>query len=515
MMKQDRSTIHEVFSNNVNDEQLNRLIEFYKTKGQLFSKHKRDFKYFFEDTSHMMKAVNELMPKYKEVPAGNAGYQLTVVNLLDDEYIMVKRGWVVAFFHKISGACHVYHNSEWKSTNVLLWSSSHVGYGANSNPSNSFYTFYYKPVDEDLELIYSFPEFKYIDLTKLEYVNLYTLFNNRFQKEHLWQIEMLIKSGHIRLATEIAASYTNIDFKVFRQYQDFFKLRGRGLWHYHKIENLRKDGFENPEFIYLDTYESYYNQFWLRFLKEHPEVNRRKFINYIKGRKTTKTIFGEIFLDVYKLYLGYIMKLDLDLSRDKYMFPDDLISEFKEILLVMNHNWRNTDYMRCLLQWQSQLPIEEMNIQYAEEAINLRNRLIKEKRDREIEKEKIRKAKEEMKRTLEIIWQTNKMFNFEISDEFILTAPKSPDDLYVEGKTLNHCVYGYLDRIARKETAVLFIRKKKYPDKPFYTVEVNNGKVIQCRSTNNLDPGNVASFFSEWINQNITTIKNKTAMAIN
>jgi hypothetical protein len=509
IMKKEVITFEESFFG-LNKDQLENLRDFYKTNPKLLYKHRKDYKENFESTKDMMQAINLLMPTMERTQL----YLIKYVTILEKKYLMMKNSWVAAFFEVESGACHVYHAATWKSTSVGIWVNSYTQYNANSNPSNSFYRTDYKPSEEDIKLVKELPEFKYIDFEKLKYVNFYPLLNNRFQKEHLWQIEMLIKSGYTRLATELASSYENIDFKLFKQYQDFFKLRGKGLWHYRRIIELKKQGFEDPEFMFLDISESYYYQFWIRFLVDHPEINRRKLIKYIKGRKTTATLFGEVFLDVYKMYLGYIYKIGLDLSKDKFTFPEDLIEEFKDILLVMEYSYSNGEYKSCLLNWQSQLEIEQMDLRYADEALEFKNRKIIQAKEKQEQQERMRKAKEEMKRTLELIWQTNRLFNVEINEDYILIAPKSSDDLYVEGKTLNHCVYDYLDRIAKKETAVLFIRKKKYPDKPFYTVEVRNEKVVQCRSTNNLDPANVAQFFSNWINDNISDIRNRTEMAV-
>ena len=55
-------------------------------------------------------------------------------------------------------------------------------------------------------------------------------------------------------------------------------------------------------------------------------------------------------------------------------------------------------------------------------------------------------------------------------------------DLVTEGNTLNHCVAKmYTDRYARGETDILFIRKLAEPDKPYFTMEVKNGRIIQVQ----------------------------------
>jgi len=497
--------------------QLDRLENFYRENRNLYYAHKKDWHYLFntdkfgkEYDDELMSEVNRLM---QELPSmdRNIRFELKTVILNSREYYIVRAWRVLAIFDKIDGGCHVYNSAPWKSTGVTFWSNSRVGYGQTSNPDGVFYTQEYKPSEIDLKFLYEIPEFKYLDFTKLEYLNLYTLFNNRFEREHLWQIEMLIKSGYTKLATELMSSYDNIDLKLFKQHQDFFRLRGKGLYHYNRIVKLHAKGFENPEFMFVDYG---YEEFWIPFLSEHPQISKTKFIQYIKGRKSTQTVFGTTFLSVYRYYIGYINKLGLDLSRDKYVFPEDLVEEFKEILLIMEFKWSTTEYKVMLMNWQKLLPDDERDPRYREEARELHLEGINEQKRKEKAEEERKKREEEKKRFLELVWQSNKHLQLEIGDDYILIAPKSADDLYVEGKTLNHCVFQYVDRIARKETAVLFVRKKKYIDKPFYTVEIRNGKVTQCRSTNNQDPAKVAEYFTEYINSHTDQISDKTMMAI-
>ena len=56
----------------------------------------------------------------------------------------------------------------------------------------------------------------------------------------------------------------------------------------------------------------------------------------------------------------------------------------------------------------------------------------------------------------------------------------------------------YVNKVAKGETIILFIRKESEPDKPYYTMEWK-GKVIQCRGKNNCDMTNeVRKFVNEF-----------------
>ena len=56
--------------------------------------------------------------------------------------------------------------------------------------------------------------------------------------------------------------------------------------------------------------------------------------------------------------------------------------------------------------------------------------------------------------------------------------------------------------MASGETAIFFIRRESGPDKPFYTLELQNKKIIQCRTDHNksyeLDQ-DVKTFVDMWM----------------
>lgn len=90
---------------------------------------------------------------------------------------------------------------------------------------------------------------------------------------------------------------------------------------------------------------------------------------------------------------------------------------------------------------------------------------------------------------------------FEAGDIRVV-LPASPDDLIAEGHELRHCVGGYADRVARRECVILFIRRAEEPDKPFYTMEIRNGKVVQVRGRGNHAPTpEVEKFLAQWERQ--------------
>lgn len=75
-------------------------------------------------------------------------------------------------------------------------------------------------------------------------------------------------------------------------------------------------------------------------------------------------------------------------------------------------------------------------------------------------------------------------FNYK-GDGLCVVVPEHCADIANEGIALHHCVGTYIDKVCDKQTAILFVRNLKEMGKPFYTMEVCNGKLIQCRGANN------------------------------
>lgn len=62
---------------------------------------------------------------------------------------------------------------------------------------------------------------------------------------------------------------------------------------------------------------------------------------------------------------------------------------------------------------------------------------------------------------------------------FILRPATNHFELFREGKTLGHCVGSFSKKYAAGETDIVLIRRADDPDTPFYTLEVQDGKIIQ------------------------------------
>lgn len=78
---------------------------------------------------------------------------------------------------------------------------------------------------------------------------------------------------------------------------------------------------------------------------------------------------------------------------------------------------------------------------------------------------------------------------YEYADkDYIIVQPNNIADILIESRTLQHCGDNvrYFDRIARRESYIMFLRKTSEPDKPYYTLEIEpNGSIRQSRTVLN------------------------------
>ena len=87
-------------------------------------------------------------------------------------------------------------------------------------------------------------------------------------------------------------------------------------------------------------------------------------------------------------------------------------------------------------------------------------------------------------------------------DGLLIRPARSSTELTKEGAALHHCVAGYADRMAKGETAIFLIRQTSAPDEPFYTLELKNKQVVQCRTKFNQSyeqNAQVHAFVKEWM----------------
>lgn len=69
--------------------------------------------------------------------------------------------------------------------------------------------------------------------------------------------------------------------------------------------------------------------------------------------------------------------------------------------------------------------------------------------------------------------------------DLMIRAVKNMDELIYEGTALHHCVGSYISKVANGDCMIFFVRRSDEPEQPYYTLELRNKHIIQCRTLNN------------------------------
>lgn len=182
--------------------------------------------------------------------------------------------------------------------------------------------------------------------------------------------------------------------------------------------------------------------------KERPDIREERLQNCAKD-----------WLD----YLNWCKELKYDLNNMFFYFPKN----FKKV------------HDRTAAEYQA-----------------LQDKKAAEKKRRE--DERIKREAEVMKKLLEEMLKENAGIDnaFLIKGKgLILRVPRDTQEIKNEGAALHHCVGTYVDRVAKGQTHIFFVRRVEEPDTPYFTMEYNNGRVIQCRGNHNCGmPASVKAF---------------------
>lgn len=167
-----------------------------------------------------------------------------------------------------------------------------------------------------------------------------------------------------------------------------------------------------------------------------------------KGEERDTTYTPEGIIRAYRDYLRECEQLHFDLHDKEILFPKDLTAAHARTMAQVEFEKNKAD------------------------------------------QEKFRKAVEKLEK---FAWSEG---------EFFIRPAREQMELTAEGKALHHCVGGYIRDMAEEKTAIFFLRKVSEPDKPFYTLELQKKRVIQCRTEHNASydrKPDVKNFVDMWM----------------
>ncbi|MGP1470931.1 MAG: PcfJ domain-containing protein [Schwartzia sp. (in: firmicutes)] len=94
-----------------------------------------------------------------------------------------------------------------------------------------------------------------------------------------------------------------------------------------------------------------------------------------------------------------------------------------------------------------------------------------------------------------------------------IVVPEVLADLIAEGKAQHTCVGGYMERVAKGETDVVFVRREGDLDVPYITMEIHDRVIFQARGKNNRVPDEAGKAFIEAFKAAKLTKKEERARA--
>lgn len=180
---------------------------------------------------------------------------------------------------------------------------------------------------------------------------------------------------------------------------------------------------------------------------------------------------------------------------------------------------KNVSYRNVLLQWKDYISFcEELGYDLKNTFVLFPKNLW-EAHD-EASAEVLRKREEERKEQIQREEQMAKALLQEYQevypwsdDEYAVIVPKDLFSIKEEGHALRHCVGTYTSRVANGKSIILFIRDVRKMDKAYFTMEVQNGEIIQCRGYQNQNmTEKVAAFVNKYQNQVLKRLLLKQAV---
>ena len=323
---------------------------------------------------------------------------------------------------------------------------------------------------------------------------------------------------------EEAIKDTPYQYSMYKKYLNYsedslkyFELFSK----YPRIEDLTKLGFQDLIETKLANAPNYSVINWrgktvfkmLKInkaeLKELREFNGRKSAYFLKLYQLNRKEKNKLSLDELKNLemqtecnpnkLKEILKYTTMYKAFKYIKKQEelYIKKFYRAFLGVIHDW--VDYLRDCNKLE--LDIKKESVLFPRDLYKAHQNTIKQvkyKADKLLD--------EKMKKREEAI---NKKYYFE-DEDFIIRAVSSTKEIIEEGKTLNHCVGGYAKNHAEGRTNILLIRKKRNIDRPYYTMEIINDRIIQVRGLRNCDPGKkLNKFLDKFKTLKVEKVKSK------
>lgn len=205
--------------------------------------------------------------------------------------------------------------------------------------------------------------------------------------------------------------------------------------------------------ITLQEADTFRNQSWIQITQGIHLPDIRKLCQYSEKQRKLRKIGikqwnMEYVIHDYMDYADECRSLGYDLTDKSICWPKDLHKAHQATTRLINLKREEEEKERDEIR---RLDVKKRNATYAE------------------------KIKKQCKTLAYLRFET---------DAYCIRPAETPNELIDEGGHNHNCVATYIEDYAMGKTAILFIREKKDPDTPFYTMEVypDSGHMVQCRT---------------------------------
>lgn len=308
----------------------------------------------------------------------------------------------------------------------------------------------------------------------LEYARQVPFLDPRDYMEHLIErpwMEQIVKAGLLRLTQEILQKGSSLSIPY-----EPAKDLGKALFiDKFRLQRLRENGGGS---LYLS---------WLRFEKGLNTVISDEVISWMeaKGIPAEDILFVSGYMSAVQIK-NYLERQ----AKESGETPKDLLGIWEDYLIMAKRTGAD---------------ISDPIVYRARNLVERHNELIKVVGNKDI----VKQAEETEKKypVLPEIFQDLKRYEYS-GKEYKIIAPKRAEDILIDSQKLNHCINSnerYFERMAEKESYILFLRKAAKDQEPYYTLEVEpNGTIRQKRTLYNRQTADIAQaekFLAQWQKQ--------------
>ncbi len=325
-----------------------------------------------------------------------------------------------------------------------------------------------------------------------------------------------------------AVKNTPYRYSTYKKYLKGDMLKFFVLYTKHPfIEYLTKMGMKELIEVYLNNGQMFNCINWRG--KDIYKVLKLSKVDLREISNNPKIKISPLFLKIYQ----YAVKEKPRLSVDEIKDLEDLISfnefAFFEIIKSvpvrkacryikkqkkMHSDYWAGRYMNVISTWRDYISdCKKLNLDIKNERVIFPKNvaIAHENTTKQIKIEKNEKYDKKIFKRAEKL----KYYEFHYKDLFIRPA-RSSIELIEEGTELGHCVAThYTETYASGNTIILLVRRINEPDKPYFTVEVRNGEVIQCQGKGKTYSNpEIKEFIEEFKKEKLNKGKSNTKIAV-